>query len=250
MATRTLTQLRDMVREHADQETIAPTLAFVETDELDKRINEALSAFRDLLIELEWMEWLTIETHTITLAADTSSYPLPTSPAFQHLLGVRGRRGSVERQLQPWHYQERAPLMQGGIANSVLSLRYRLNGPNIVFLPTPKAAATVYLDYIPEYSPLVNVNDPTFAMPYGWWKWAVLYAALDLVAKEGIAQVASGSSLLAEKFAAEDKRIRAAAAQRDSGIAPRIIDRIGDYEARDAVLNGDLGIGVGILVGD
>ncbi len=221
MATQTLIQMRALVRELADQETLAPTTALVEDDELDKRVNEALCALRDLLIELEWMEWVTISTQSLTLINGTQSYALAAD--FYLLLGVRGVSGGIERQLEPWHYQERAPLEYSGNAASVWELQYRLNGANVVFLPTPRSADTVKLDYVPAYTPLVNGTDNTFAMPYGWWLWAGLRAALALVAKEAL-DGSTGTSLLLEQWRAEDARIRGLAAQRDAGKPPRIID--------------------------
>ena len=56
MALVSLTEMRLRARELAGQESTAPTSAFVDTPENDRGINEALSAFHDLMVELQLIE--------------------------------------------------------------------------------------------------------------------------------------------------------------------------------------------------
>lgn len=223
MATVTLAELRTMVREHAAQETSAPSTSFVDDTELDARINEALAALRDLRIDLEGQEWAA-KTDTLTTVSGTESYSLPAD--FETLLGVRAEVASDQYPLDPWDYAMLSDL--NNVSDGSYPTHYRLkdtDGASIVLKPTPSAAITVYLDYVPSYTELTDDSDVTFAMPYGWWKWAVLYAAIDLLTKEMV-----DPSALQAKWMAEDQRIRRRAHRRDAGRAARVKRTRRDYE--------------------
>lgn len=231
------------VREMADQETIQPTTAFVDSDELETRGNEALSALRDLLIQLQVMEWVEVKTDEITTISGTNRHALKDN--FYMLLGVRGASGGIQKQLDPWRYQERAPLEHSGLSPRVWDLKYRLNGRYIELLPTPATSGdTIYVDYIPAYVPISGTT-MIFDMPYGWWKWAILHAAVDLVAKDA-AEGAAGTGLLVEKFKLEDQRIRSLCAMRDNGRAHRIADTRGDAVGDEGTNPNELAIGLGL----
>jgi len=220
MATRTLAELRQMVRELSDNETTAQATAFVDDAELDPRINEALSALRDLRIDLEGQEWAA-KTGTITTASGTEVYPLP--PDFDTLLGVRCEPtdgGNTEYTLEPWDYEMLASLRN--VADGTYPTHYRLkdaDGDKIDLKPTPTAVVTVYIDYVPSYTELDQAADETFSMPYGWWKWAALFAAIDILNKEDL-----DATALTQKWQAEDQRVRRRAGRRDASRAPRIKD--------------------------
>ncbi len=232
-----------MVRELADQESIAPTTALVDTDELESRANESLSALRDLMIQLQSMEWVETKTKDITTIAGTNRHAVPDD--FYMLLDVRGSDGNMQNQLSPWRYQEQAQLRVSGLSPRVWDLRYRLNGRYIEFLPTPASSGDhVYVDYIPAYVP-VSGTSMIFEMPYGWWKWAALHAAIDLMAKDAM-DGSAGSSLLVEKFKLEDGRIRSLCSMRDNGRAHRIADTRGDAVGDEGRNSNEMFIGLGL----
>ncbi len=231
-----------MIRELADQETIAPTTAFIDSTELEARANESLSALRDLMIQLQAMEWVEVETQTITTISGTNRHALNDN--FYMLQGVRGSSGGIQKNLEPWRYQERAPLEHTGLSPRVWDLKYRLNGRYVTFLPVPAGSGDrIYLDYIPAYVPLSGTS-MIFEMPYGWWKWAALHAGIDLIAKDS-AEGAAGTSLLAEKFKLEDARIRSLCAMRDNGRAHRIADTRGDAVGDEGTNPNEMAIGLG-----
>ena len=60
-------------------------------------------------------------------------------------------------------------------------------------------------------------TEDEFECPYGWWKWAALLVAVDMINKEE----GDPAPRLAD-FAREDARIRGLLAKRDKGRAPRI----------------------------
>lgn len=216
MATVTLETMRRIVRELACQESVTPASAFVERNpELDGRINEHLCALRDLLIELQGQEWA-VKTKAITLVSGTADYNLPGD--FDELLGVRLERSGEQTALDPWDYADLAELESTGSYAEPSAYRYRLRddeGGRITIKPTPDAADTLHLDYIPAYQELPNdAGAESFSMPYGAWKWAAYGAAVDALNKEDnhagaqalMAQQAKLEQRLRRKFARRDRR--------------------------------------------
>lgn len=231
------------IRELADQETIAPTTALVDTTELEARGNEALSALRDLMIQLQAMEWVEVKTDTITTISGTNRHALKDD--FYMLMGVRGESGGIQRNLEPWRYQERAPLHHTGLSPRVWDLKYRLNGRYVELLPYPATSGdSLHIDYIPAYVPLTGTA-MIFEMPYGWWKWAALHAAVDLLSKDAL-DGSSGSSMLVEKFKLEDQRIRSLASMRDNGRAHRIADTRGDAVGDEGSNSNEMMVALGL----
>jgi len=217
MATITLERLRQLTRELADQETLTPTVAFVEdTPELDSRINERLCDLRDLMISVQGQEWASA-TVPITLVTGVAAYNLP--PDFDELLGVRAEWGAGQYPLTAWNYADLAELESGATASDVRELRYRLRGEGqqIDFRPTPGVAWVVHLDYIPAYQPLVLATDVTFTMPFGAWMHAVYAAAIDCLAKEDL-----DTTTLAGRLVRKEALLRQKSARRDAGAPVRV----------------------------
>lgn len=220
MATITLAALRAIVREIAEQETVAPTTALVDDTELDERINEAVSLLRDLQIQLGWTENVDVAVQTIATVSGTTDYALSTSPAFYELLGVRSLDGSQQHQLTQWHFPESAHLRASYHSPQPGQYKYRVVGTKLVLLPTPKAVHTIYVDFIPEYTKLTAGVD--LSVPFGWHKWACYLAAIDIVNKERLP-----IDGLVARWKAEDERIRAHIGRRDASSPPRVITRRG-----------------------
>lgn len=226
MATTTLAAMRTAVRELCAQESLSTATAFVDDTELDARTNEALADLRDIIIEVQGQEWAST-TVTIAVTSATGTYPLPVD--FDELLGVRLEQGSLQADLLPWEYADVASLTNEAAAAVVpRDYRYRIKGTSdIVLLPDPTASMTLYLDYIPAYTELVDQSDQTFAMPYGAWKWAALSAAIELLAKERI-----DATALVSRLAKKEAIIRRKARRRDKK-AHRVKDT-----RRDGIVTG------------
>jgi len=215
------------VRQLCAQQSLSTSTAFATDPEIVNRLNEALADLRDLIISVQGQEWAST-TSTIAVDTTTGIYPLPAD--YDEMLGVRLEQGAWQDPILPWEYADVASLSNQAVsAYRPRDYRYRVKGTTtIVLLPTPAVAMTLYLDYIPAYTPLVNDTDASFEMPYGAWKWAELTAAIELLAKERI-----DSSALAMRLAAKERILLGKAKRRDRH-APRIKDtrRDGGASAR------------------
>lgn len=224
MATITLAAMRALVRELAEQETVAPTTALVDDTELDERINEAASLFRDMQIDLGWTEWIDFSTQTITTVANTTDYSLADGvtpagkPPFYELLGVRALQSPDQYPLPQWNWHDRAQLLSTYHSPQPSQYRYRIVGTKIIILPTPKAVHSIFVDYIGDMTKLTASVDLT--CPYGWHKWPAYLAAADIVNKERLPI----DGLMA-RWSIEDQRIRAQVKRRDASHPPRVIMR-------------------------
>lgn len=222
-APQTLDDMRTRVRELANMETNAAS-GFVTDDELRRRLNEALKGLYDMLITARGQEYYIVST-AIPLAAGTASYALPAD--FYQGAALVASDGSAYVQLKTWEMQELATLytLTAQTSGSIYNLRYRYQGSNVVFYPTPAAAWTVGLHYIPAMTELVLGAD-TFDGVNGWEQWAVLTAAIDILNKEE----SDTAALMIERSIVE-ARIKKLAGNKDAGLASRITDVRGDWSS-------------------
>lgn len=91
------------------------------------------------------------------------------------------------------------------------NLRYRLQGNNVWFTPTPAGGQTIRLWYVPRLSSLVNLTDTCDGVS-GWTEYIIVDAATKCMQKEE-----SDVSVLMAQKAALIARIEAAAENRDAG---------------------------------
>lgn len=207
MALVSLTEMRARTRQLAGQETSLPASAHVDTDENDLGINEALSAFHDLMIELQRHEWVVtpVKTHSDTLVTGTTSYPLPDK--LLATVSVRLSDGTTSHYVRPWDHADRDWLSNSSVPY-IDGYHYRVIGRMLELLPSPRAGYTLLVDYVPEYSPLVNPAE-TFECPFGWWRWAAIKAAIGMAYKGH-----TETKQLADDWQFEDRRIRSLAGKR------------------------------------
>ena len=224
MATITLSELRTLCRELADMEAATASNHFVDDAELNRRINEACAELRDLLIELRAQQWFIAE-HTIDLVVDQVTYTLPSDFYLLELvLASDGALATADEivTVDPYEMTEEAGLRMWSVssgASTVSHYRYRLIGDHIHILPVPQDAThDITLRYVPAYQEMASDLD-TFTCPQGWWKWAALKVAIDLLNKEE-----SDTSGLAAQLGSLTQKIRALAPSRDHGRPPRIQD--------------------------
>lgn len=190
-------------------------------------VNSALSELHDLLV-CSFEQYLMSRT-TVTLVSGTDYYSLPGDflKSVKVYLLSNGDRYRLRRfELDEYEREEDET---GLFAVDNVDLRYRILGSQIWFSPTPSAAGTVDLWYVPQFTPLTTSVPGTsdvihVSVPVGWEEFVVLSAA----AKLKIREESDASQLLMLKEQAR-QRIISAAGERDSGEPSRVSDTYGRW---------------------
>ena len=208
----TLAQLRTRAQRLADMENSQ----FVANAEWLDYINEGLSELYDIVIGKN-DDWF-VTTQSIALVAGTAAYAV--NAAFYKERGVDLVSGSTSYTLRPFMFRERNAAQ--GLAGALLEepYQYQIVGANIRFIPTPAAAGTATLWYIPQITQLSADGDTvSTTLPLGWERYIVLYAALRALQKEE-----SDASALMTELAATQRKIEKAASGRSAGDPKRVVD--------------------------
>lgn len=219
----TLGDLKTRVLDLAD----ATNSGFIVDGRLGEYINAELSELYDLLVNSFEDYFVTID-QSITLAAGTESYNLPTDfyKALKVFLLSGGQRYRLARfNLEELDYQ--SPLVDSpAVSNS--DLRYRIMGGKIYFHPKPGASGSIDLFYVPEFTNLASdVTTISFSVPVGWEDFVVYGAAARCMIKEE----SDPGAYLALKGACRDRIINAAQ-NRDAGEPMRITDKYDRFGVR------------------
>jgi len=229
--TLTLSQLMVASRQRADQlvagytpSTTATTgVGFISDPELISYINQSYFELYDLLVQKYGDDYFVAPSINISTDGQSYLYPLPDgtlyagAPAFYKVLGLDLNLNPISNDsfitIPPFMFAERnrysVPNMQAfyGLTN----LRYRLQGNNVWFTPTPAASQTIRVWYIPRLSSLVNLTDVCDGVS-GWTEYIIVDAAIKMMQKEE-----SDVTVLGLQKAALVQRIEAAAENRDAG---------------------------------
>ncbi len=221
--TKTLAQMRTNVRELADMENTG----FVEDAEVDRRLNEALRQLYDKLIKARGEHYYSASASISTVAAQSLYTFASDFSAIDcyRLLRVLASDGSQVVDLPSFEWADLAELQSYGSSggNSYHLWRYKLKPTGIELQPTPQAARTLTLHYIPAMTELTNDSD-TFDGVNGWERWACLTAAIDLLIKEE----SDPSGLMAQRAMLEADIINLASS-RDQARPERIQDTAQDH---------------------
>jgi len=176
MSTVTLTTLRALARERADQ--VSSAFVADAATGLDRWINEGLSILHSKLIEAYGNDYKE-STAALNLVSGTSDYALPAD--FSKLLGVDINFGGRIYNMLPYNQAERnsfrnalSPLLRGP--------RYKLAGNFLRVLPAT-LTTTGSLIYAPAFTQLVAPGD-SVTFPEMWETYGIVYAARELMAKE------------------------------------------------------------------
>lgn len=227
--------LRDRVRDRADQETTQPTKSLITNAQLDKRLNESCSAFHDRVVQLQRHEWALSpqKRESYTVVANQETYNLPLD--CHTVVAVSVTDGTFSDPVLPYDSTERAGL-EGDYAQSLAASRwgfsYRAEGRQIRVLPAMSGSVTeLRVNYIPEYKP--RIEGEFLEVPFGWWAWPMLHCAAGMLAK----QDRSADALWAE-WRQCDQRVEALAGRR----SPRALRVVA---ARDDLVDEDMPVGVG-----
>lgn len=214
MATYTLSQLRDQIRQRADI-----VRSQHQTDaEINGYINASIRELRDLLIQKFGEDYFASNAN-ITTVANTDTYTLPTD--FFKLLGVDLQLTNSEFiTLKPFMFAERnrynVNILRGTYGSQYT--RYRLQGNNIIIRPIPTSAVTLKLWYVPMFTSL-SVDSDTWDGFNGWEEFVIVDGTIKAKTKEESdvkVEMAQKASLI--------KRIEEAAGNRDAGLSFRVVD--------------------------
>ena len=213
--TRTLTLLRDEVRQLVDIESATNRV----TDaELTRHINQGIAWVYDLLIAARGRSYYRNATpQSITTTASTVTYPLESD--FYQLIGVRIDDGpSLEKF---------APIAEAELALSSASasypLFYDLQGAYIALRPYHSAGYTVIVDYVP-YSAELSADGDTFDGINGWEDGVVLFAGRKCALKD---ETFERADRIAQDMAQFERRVNGLASKRYRFRAERIQDARG-----------------------
>lgn len=215
----TLEDLRDRAKVRADM----VSSSFVSDATWNEWINEEGSELHDLLVSKFGDDYY-LDDFTIHLVTGQRDYDLPTN--FLKVRGVDYALGGEPCSLRRFEFEERNARAFTGtvLPGGRTTMRYRVIGGQIRFIPTPAAQVAVTLWYIPQYRKLLHDNQPVSdRLAQGWDSYMVIGAAMRALQKEE-----SDVGVLAAEKANIIQRIEFAASSRDATEPHRIVD-VGQY---------------------
>lgn len=181
MAAVTLTTLRARARQRADM----PVAGFIEDSAtgIDAFINEGTQKLQELLVKAYGESFIEAVSSFSTVAG-TTDYALPTD--MLAFYGIDLAISGMKFNLLPYSRTETG-LNENQTASGLgTKPRYRLVGMAtgvIRLLPAPDAVYAARLRYAPSATLLVNAGD-SVNFPNGWERFIVIYAAIQMLAKE------------------------------------------------------------------
>ena len=147
----TVAQLIDGMRKRTDNEGLSATDRFPDL-ECIYYLNRAVYQFWRIMVESRAGNWK-VSTTSLVTTAGTSLYALDTT--FYRLLNVNATIDQRKQWLVPFDENERAVLSDTNVGWTGRPFRYSLVGSNIEFLPTPSAAYTIEVRFVPDPPTLV-----------------------------------------------------------------------------------------------
>lgn len=207
----TLAQLRTNARSRADM----PSTTFVTNAELNTWINEGIAIVHDKLVAAYGGDYL---ESSASFTTDGSEY-LDLPADFYKLQGIDLSNGGTTYTLLPFTGNERN-LYSNQVVSSWPTLpRYKFSGADrIRFAPIPSSGLSGTIWYIPKATTLSGDSD-TVSFPGGWERYAVVYAAIQMLMKEESDTVA-----LQTLLARWDSELKDMFENRDAGMARKTVD--------------------------
>lgn len=176
--TTTLLQLKTQARQRADMENSE----FVSGTELASYINSSIAELHDLLVATYGPDYF-VEQFAFATVAAQEAYTLPSN--FYKLKGVDALlSGTQYASLRPFNFNERnknIDLSWNG--SNGPSIRYRLLGNTLRFMPAPEGSYQIKLWYIPLPTPLVLDAD-IYNDINSYAEYVVVDAAIKMLQKE------------------------------------------------------------------
>lgn len=218
MASWTLSQLMTRVRERADM----VNSKFISDDELKRYISASYAELYDLVVGAYEDHYLS-DPVSFTISSGANTYDLDAN--FYKLVGVDYSLNGEWVEIRPFNFNERNRKSYNvRYDNYHPSIRYRLTGSKLRFVPTDEAAGTYRYWYIPLASTLTADAD-TIDGFNGWEEYVVIDAAIKCLTKEE----SDVTVLMVEKNAMKE-RILSASHNRDSGDTQRVTDVRRSYD--------------------
>lgn len=222
--TKTLAQLRTALLRRAGFDT-ATVSADLSSDVLNELINDALYEGWDVIVG-KWLDYFTTST-TQALVAGTASYALPTT--FFKLRTIWIADGAEAKRLKPVDL-DAAHRYVGQTVGTKAGYRYRMMGRNLIIMPTPSAAETLTIYYIPIQPELTSDSDSvTFEVPIEL-KYILAIAWRDILDRQNL-----DPSPAIAKMQTYEAKLRTSADNRDAG-EPFYLDPNGPGYDEDDVL--------------
>jgi hypothetical protein len=149
-------------------------------------VNAELSALWDVLINAH--EDYCIKREFIDVVAGIEDYSMPSD--FYKLRKVfpicSGQRSARLRKFDLNRLGE-ADSLASILTSPIEQTKYRLTGNRMFLHPTPTNAAQLELWYIPQFDPLLNLDDEVdFHFPTGWEQYVVEGVAANALEKEDL----------------------------------------------------------------
>lgn len=214
---RSLTNLLADVRYQADIEGLTTR----HTDaNLTRLINQSIQAFRLKISTAGHPYYLTESTGTTT--AGTSDYALPAD--FVQLYAVDLTVGTQTISLSEYSIVERNDYSSPVVPGDGVPVMYRLQASNMRLLPTPDAAYSYKLLYLPVGTDLSGASD-NFDGIAGWEDWIVFDVARKVLSRDDDDEQTPKIERL---LATCEQHIMAQVAHRSRGVTHRQ-----DYRGRD-----------------
>lgn len=204
---------------------------FVTLPEWTSYINQAMFELYDLLITVYEDLYVAMPIQFVS-DGNTYLYPLPngsntflnalnlsqtiTPPPFYKLLGVdlqiqNTNNGYVT--VNKFNFTDRNQFVYPNSNSTIyFNCRYRVEGNNIMFIPTPSGGQGVRLWYIPRLTELLQDTDTTTTGISGWIEYVIVRAAKYALDKEE-----SDTTKLDQELLFLKTRIEESAANRDAG---------------------------------
>ena len=184
----------------------------VEPLSLAHLVNQELATLWDVLINT--YEDYCIRRKTIAVVPDIQEYSMPSDfYKFRKIFPiVNSRRYAPLRKFNLRELGE-ADTFAAILARPIEYTRYKVSGNRLMLHPIPTNTAELELWYVPQYDPVVNLDDKIdFRFPFGWDQYVIEGVAAALLEKEE----SDGSAQRARQQAAL-QRILIMAEDRDVG---------------------------------
>ncbi len=198
---------------------------FCTDPEITSYINQSKQELDDLVVSALGEDYYASSV-TFSTAANVANYSLSTQTTgtFYKLLGVDVSIGGQWQDVKPYNFHDRNAFQGTDVDGNY---RYRIFGGNIILKPTPTAATSIQLHFVPTQNKFVTANDVIDDIN-GWSEFIVVSAAIKMKDKEE-----SDTGVLFAQLNAIKKRIETMAPNRDAGEAMTDADVTGTTEFYD-----------------
>lgn len=214
----TLTAMILQAREAADM----VGSAFVTDAEVTSLINTYVAELYDLLVQ-SYGPAFYADSYTFTTVANQREYALPTNgdgADFYQLLGVDIDLGGGDVvSATPFDFHSRNRYSPATAYVRGNPVHYRLHGSQVWLIPTPDAAYSVTMHFIPAAPTLSSGGVTSFDGVNGWERYIVASTAIALLQKEE----SDPSVYMAEKQSLT-ARITSLSKNRDAAYPDQIVD--------------------------